>query len=117
MMHLLVKIPAREHFRVPSKQWAWLDEISGGLLLEAVTRGLDVFGEDPKKSPLWVLAPRVGPLQVVVLCSDAEGLASEEMKQLLNRHTNWHFVGEWRSEELEYLATNVTKLERWTGMA
>lgn len=115
MTHLLVKIPARENFKVPAKQWAWLDEISAGLLSESAHRGLDVFLEDPKKNPLWVVVPRVGLYQSVVLCSDAVALASDEMKFILSRSQRWTLVGEWRADEMDYLAASIGSIERWTG--
>ena len=117
MTHLLVKIPAREHFKVPSKQWAWLDEISAGLLSESAHRGVDVFLEDPKKNPLWVVVPRVGTTRALVLCSDPTVLSSVEMKNVLAQSPVWTLVGEWRSDEMEYLASMVENLERWTGNA
>ncbi|HVJ65845.1 MAG TPA: hypothetical protein VM901_11360 [Bdellovibrionota bacterium] len=117
MNHLLVKIPAREHFKVPSKQWAWLDEISAGLLSESAHRGLDVFMDDAKRNPLWVLVPRVGSVAAIVLCSDATVLASDEMKLMLARSTKWTLVGEWRSDEMDYLASTIGTIERWTGNA
>ncbi len=117
MTHLLVKIPAREHFKVPSKQWAWLDEISAGIITESAHRGLDVFMGDAKKNPLWVVVPRVGDFHTVVLCSDSAVLASDEMKFLLAKSAKWTLVGEWRSDEMDYLASSIETIERWTGIA
>jgi hypothetical protein len=114
-LFLLVKIPAREHFKVPSKQWAWLDELSAGLLSESVHHGIEVFLDDPKKNPIWLIAPRIGPVSNLVLCSDSVALASDEMKLLLSRSTKWTLVGEWRSDEMEYLASVIQTIERWTG--
>lgn len=113
--HLLVKIPARENFKLPSKQWAWLDELSAGMLIESSHRGFDEFMKDPKKNPIWVIEPRVGTTQMLVLCSDQNSLASEEMKLMLSRSPEWTLVGEWRPDEMDYLSSLVGVLERWTG--
>lgn len=104
---LIVKIPKRDQFVVPSKQWAWLDRVSGGLLIEAKNRGfLGPFFDKSIENPVWVLSPALGEITKIVLCHEV----SEDLKPVLDSDSDWSFVGEWTQADLK-------KLKSWSSSA